>query len=104
MVLRQLQAIVTNLPPAMPANNNLSVCCIIPISIFEYTDPGWDCRLRQSRFYAFRRRKVFVAATAFPILWQGYEVEWYCTQGYTVSTVPGEPNHNHNGIIQAVGV
>ena len=35
MVLRQLQAIVTHLPPAMPANTNLSVCYVRSISIFQ---------------------------------------------------------------------
>ena len=35
MVLRQLQAVVTHLQPAMPANNNLSVCCVKSISIIS---------------------------------------------------------------------
>ena len=35
MVLRQLQAIVTNLPPAMPANNNLPLCWLNPINIYQ---------------------------------------------------------------------
>ena len=41
MVLRQLQAVVTHLQPAMPANNNLSACCVRSISIFRFTQsPG----------------------------------------------------------------
>ena len=35
MVLRQLQAVVTNLQPAMPANNNLSAGCVRSISILS---------------------------------------------------------------------
>ena len=34
MVFRRLQVVVTHLPPAMPANNNLSLCWLKPISFY----------------------------------------------------------------------
>ena len=53
MVFRQVQAVVTNLQPAMPANYNSTVCHVRSICIFRNIIPKYYSHSLQSTFPGF---------------------------------------------------